>query len=474
MITIDPVTRRQVLGTLGAGIAIPTLASLWPRAAQAADDDCARYYVQLSIANGWIVATQGHANLELPDTQTPMVGEIREATRVLRPLHDQNLDYRYASRLVWRPGSKHHGPYNPSGQGPESGHDGEQHNLTGDSVFIDLREHAPGPDYPYAFSVDQRIADHFAEQGALPRRSVHLGPPGTIARRGPDAPLPNQRDPAVVFDTLFQDPEDPAMPGQMGPSPQMIARARRRQSVLDFVARRGQAWKRRISVEDGRKIDQHLDAVRTLEQRLQATLNPPDAPPAERCAPVRPDLRGGDETDAAYWLRAYTALVPMLFACRITRVVTLGFGHNGQYQPSFAHLGYGAHAWHHYSHAGGYSQVEHDKVEAINTINTFFVDGFARMLADLRGRQDADGQSLLHQTTAFLTGGIGSAPYHDHSHHVGIIAGGGGGAFRPGRWHVDGAYRDYGDVLTTLLRSTGQAGRCGVFADGPIQAFLRA
>ena len=73
-----------------------------------------------------------------------------------------------------------------------------------------------------------------------------------ISWTSPTTPTPLELYPALAFDRLFK---DEAKRGD--------------QSVLDAVLRRREDLRRKISTSDQQKLDEYLDSVRDVEQRIE-------------------------------------------------------------------------------------------------------------------------------------------------------------------------------------------------------------
>jgi len=143
----------------------------------------------------------------------------------------------------------------------------------------------------YQPTVDQTIADAIHtnepfksfETGMIPfSGDVAMGTPGSnLAHRGPNDFLPPKRDPKVIFDTLFSalppQPTGSAGTGAGGGGsggagggvgvPSDIS-FRMRRSVLDAVLDDANRLKMTLGAEDSKRIDSHMDGIRSLEQRI--------------------------------------------------------------------------------------------------------------------------------------------------------------------------------------------------------------
>ena len=130
--------------------------------------------------------------------------------------------------------------------------------------------------------------------------------------------------PRVAFDRLFTG-FTPPMSGVAPPppDPDLI----KRQDILARVQKAYTRLQPKLGAADRQRLDQHIENVRSLEQRVKSSLAPPvSAPSTGRCAlPPRPDVdplaaRGYADED----LRAsnFVDLIYTAFACDLTRVVS--------------------------------------------------------------------------------------------------------------------------------------------------------
>lgn len=149
----------------------------------------------------------------------------------------------------------------------------------------------------YQPTIDQTIADALHtnerfksfETGVIPfTGDVAMGTVGSnLAHRGPNDFLPPRRDPTTIFNDLFG--ADLPMPPVAGVPSDIQFRTRR--SVLDAVMQDATRLKMTLGAADAKRIDSHLDGIRTLEMRIPADgtggtgggmtgCTKPEAPPA--------------------------------------------------------------------------------------------------------------------------------------------------------------------------------------------------
>ena len=97
-------------------------------------------------------------------------------------------------------------------------------------------------------------------------RSLEVGvqPDGKgLSYNGPDSQNPAETDPIKLFQRLFGDGfREP------GDTPIVDPKWALRRSVLDSVMDDAAQLKKRLGVNDQRRLDVHLDSIRELEQRI--------------------------------------------------------------------------------------------------------------------------------------------------------------------------------------------------------------
>jgi hypothetical protein len=142
------------------------------------------------------------------------------------------------------------------------------------------------------------------------------------------------------------------------------------------------------------------------------------------------------------------ALIKLAFEWDLTRVVayTLSGASSGQSLPS-----------------QGVSQAHHtlehsNNVAGLNVMGTFYAQKFAGLLAALKGVDDGEGKTALHNSSVLL----GMECWSDSSsgHYLTnipfILAGQGAGKFQTGRI-VDAAKRNNNDLLISVQNASGIA-----------------
>ena len=120
-------------------------------------------------------------------------------------------------------------------------------------------------------SIDQVAANHHGHKTR--HASLVLGTEGgtgsygsckTLSHRGPGRPIPSMSKPQEIFSRLF-DPYG-------GKSVEQVrAGLKREASILDLMLDQSRSLKGRLGAEDQGKMDEYLESIRSLEQRVERT-----------------------------------------------------------------------------------------------------------------------------------------------------------------------------------------------------------
>ena len=227
-----------------------------------------------------------------------------------------------------------------------------------------------------------------------------------ISWSSPTTPTPLELYPALAFDRLFKDDVQ-----------------RGDKSVLDAVLDDAIGFRRSISFSDQRKLDEYLDSVREIEQRIanagkngelqgwRPTLEKPNVPrPAD-----------GIPQNIADHMRLMCDIMVLGFQTDTTRVCTLKLN-NDHSALRFPHLGVDYMIHHLLSHADTPDWLK---------VNQFFLEqlGYiARKLDAIQeGERTALDNSMLLYCSSMLTG------HHDATNLPVVLLGGGGGQIKGGR-----------------------------------------
>ena len=268
-------------------------------------------------------------------------------------------------------------------------------------------------------SVDQYVAQRIGRQTKVP--SLVLGcekaNPGVhknysllysshISWSSPNTPTPLEVYPALAFDRLFKDKT------QAGD-----------QSVLDAVLGDAKDLRRNISRLDQQKLDEYLNSVREVEQRIESagqrgelqgwrpTLAKPNIP--------RP--KDGYPQDIVEHMRLMSDLLVLAFQTDTTRICTLKLN-NDHGTLRFPHIGVDYMIHHLLSHTDNADWLK---------VNQFFLEQMAYIARRLDGIQEgprtALDNTMLMLCSSMLTG------HHNATQLPVVMLGGAGGRIKGGR-----------------------------------------
>jgi hypothetical protein len=227
-----------------------------------------------------------------------------------------------------------------------------------------------------------------------------------ISWSSPTTPTPLEIYPALAFDRLFKDEVNAGD-----------------KSVLDAVLADASDLRRRISESDQQKLDEYLDSVRDVEQRLERagkkgelqgwrpTLSKPNIPrPAE-----------GIPQDIAEHMRLMADILILGFQTDTTRITTLKLN-NDHSSLRFPNLGVDYMIHHLLSHSDTDDWLK---------VNRFFMEQVAYIARRMEGIQEGErtllDNSMLLFCSSMLTGN------HDANRLPVILLGGAGGRIQGGR-----------------------------------------
>lgn len=268
-------------------------------------------------------------------------------------------------------------------------------------------------------SVDQVVAQQIGRQTKLPslvlgcersNPSVHKNYSmlysSHISWSSPTAPTPLEVYPALAFDQLF---ENSAQRGDA--------------SVLDAVLEDAHDVRRNISRLDQRKLDEYLNSVREVEQRIERAGQRGELQ-GWRPTLTEPNMdrpADGYPQDIVEHMRLMSDLLVLAFQTDTTRVCTLKLN-NDHGTLRFPHLGID-YMIHHL--------LSHSDTEDWLKVNQFFLEQVAyivrRLDAIQEGERTALGNSMVLLCSSMLNG------HHDATQLPVVLLGGGGGRIKGGQ-----------------------------------------
>ncbi len=403
-------SRRQLLRGMGAAIALPGLASLYSPSAFAASRKLAPtrmafvYVPNGAIPSAFWPAGEAGGTFDLSPTLAPLA-KVHQQLQVIGGLSDLSAN---------------------------AGPDGAGDHARASATFLTgvrIKKTA-GSDIRAGVSIDQVVANqigHLTRFSSLELTCDAVRKSGdcdsgyacayeyNLAWRSHNQPLSPEHNPRFVFERLF---------GAGGPR-ERVANLKRRQaeqhSILDFVLDDARAMNGKLDGRDKQKLDQYLTSVREIERRIENS---------SRLAVKNPEIDAPTGIPDSY--EEHVALMfdmlALAFQTDSTRVATMLISREGSNR-SFAEIGI----------VSGHHDLTHHKnspeiIEKVKQIDRWYMQRFAGFLEKLQSTEDVDGQSLLHHSMILYGSGNADGNRHTHENLPILLAGAGGGAFKPGRF----------------------------------------
>lgn len=268
-------------------------------------------------------------------------------------------------------------------------------------------------------SVDQFIANGIGGESLL--RSINaaakLTAPAVRTRahyRGVNDPVEPDQAPSDLFTRVFADSAlDPA---------EFERLKAQRLSVLDAVSGDLDGLKAKMSGNDVRRMEQHHEGIRSIEQRLSIE------PPSCTVPQVPPTLDPRDDSAYQQIMDLHVDLFVEAFACDVTRVATLQMGREGST---------GGGGWvDGYSGSGIHTMSHGNDPESLENMRLFYrwnAETVARLVQKLADTPDVDGGSLLDNTLIVWGSAMSSGYNHASRNLPFVVVEGSNGYFRTGR-----------------------------------------
>ena len=289
-----------------------------------------------------------------------------------------------------------------------------------------------GADIKVGISVDQLAAQHVGNKTKFP--SLEIGCDAgaqagncdsgyscayshNIAWRTESSPVAKEINPKSVFERLFADTAQPSKD---------VAQSRERSfrtSVLDLVLDDAGRLQKKLGFSDRRKLDEYLNSVRELEERLNrtrftTTVQGIDGVPVPKGIPK-------SYSEHIELMADMLALALQTDTTRIITFVHANEGSNRSYP--FIDVPEGHHDLSHHGNDAA-------KKEKIKKINLFHAQRVAYLVGKLKKIKEGNG-SLLDNTMLVFGSGIGDGNAHNHDDLPVVLFGKGGGTVSSGR-HV--------------------------------------
>jgi len=307
-----------------------------------------------------------------------------------------------------------------------------------------------GSDIKLGISADQVAAQHIGKLTKFPSLELGCERGGTsgdcdsgyscaysssISWRGPSTPNAKEVNPRAVFERLFgngNSAEEAANYGQ-----RQIAR----RSILDFVLEDASSLINRLGARDQEKIEEYLQGVREIEQRLANF---------EKQNPVAgvAEVPKSAPQDRGEHIRLVGDMMVLAFQADLTRVCTMMFANEGSNRP-YREIGI-TDGHHDISHHGN----DPSKLDKKQQIDTFHVAQLAYILEKMQSVKEGAG-TLLDNTMLVYGGGISDGNRHNHDDLPLIVAGRAGGKLKSDRHLVFPSQTPMNNLFLSMLDYVG-------------------
>lgn len=267
-------------------------------------------------------------------------------------------------------------------------------------------------------------------------------------------PIPSLHQPRLVFNRLFSVDE-----GSIAAQRQQLANSA---SMLDLVLEHSRSIRRQLGKQDQQKLDEYLQSVRQIEQRVERSEKWLDVPkPNVDTAGLQ--LDADDETPGEM-IKTMFDLMFMAYQTDSTRFVTYQLGNmNGATSiatkfPSL--LGFRgsqhslAHGWN--KPGGG---------EALGKWDRFRTQQLTYFLQRMHDTREGDGTLLDHTVVLY---GSSNSNTHNNTNYPLVLAGGGKLGLRHGHYHRFGSETPLSNLFVTVMNRVGLATESFVDSTGEI------
>ena len=191
-------------------------------------------------------------------------------------------------------------------------------------------------------------------------------------------------------------------------------------SILDFVMEDAKQLNKQLGRNDQLKLDEYMTGVREIERRIEKSekFGLPDDPGVDA-----PDGIPGNYEEH---VRLMMDMLVLAFESDSTRVASFLLAHDGSNR-SFKEIGV----------PDGHHTISHHRqdpvaLEKLAKIDLFYSRQFAYFVDRLKSVQDADGNSLLHNSQILWGSGLADPDRHRHNELPAIVAGQAGGTIKTG------------------------------------------
>jgi hypothetical protein len=292
-------------------------------------------------------------------------------------------------------------------------------------------------------TVDQIAAQRIGGQTPLPSFELGIDAPRSgidtagggfpralgsfLSWADPKSPVPKEIIPQLAFDRLFRNSKKRAISGANPQHPSLVQSLQRDDtSVLDLVLEQAKSIRRQGSAGDQARLDEYFESVRSVERRLEASLQPQKRWINEGRLPLDRPNPGIPETHQEH-VRLMLEILLLAFWTDNTRVATFMFG-DAQSAQDYSFLQGVKGSFHGLSH--------HRNIETQRTMYEKIINWHTEQLAWFLNRMQSlkEGpNSLLDNSMILFGASLKDGNRHEIENLPILLAGRGKGTLKPGR-----------------------------------------
>jgi hypothetical protein len=330
----------------------------------------------------------------------------------------------------------------------------------------------PGVDLANATSVDQVAAQRAGDRTPLPSIELGVAPVAVgvdlavgytriygshISWANANTPLPREVNPKAAYERLYRAGTTPS-----GDSAKMD------RLLLDRVLDDAKRLKGEVGSADGKRIDEYLSVMRSLEQRAEKSVSG-ERKNWKAKVPMRLDDAPTDRPSTHQeHCELMLDVIATAFQTDSTRLATFMFG-NSVSDISFRFLEGITMGHHDTSHHA----KNEDKLRQYQIISQWHVQQYARLLGKLKSMKEGDSTVLDNSMIVFGSALSDGDAHSPHKLPI-VVGGGGGGRLDTGQHRMYTEDTPLSNLYVSLLDAFGTPVERFADSTGPLPGVLRA
>ena len=274
-----------------------------------------------------------------------------------------------------------------------------------------------------------------------------------IAWSTPTTPLAREINPRAVWERLFQ----AGQPGGEREKSDML--------LLDKVLGEAKRLRSEVGKADQKRIDEYLEVVRGLEERMERKTEPGRqewTPRARVTGEAPPDPAG----NRAVHVRLMMDMIALAFQTDATRIATIMFG-NAVSNADFRWLEGVSNSHHELSH----HENKPEKLQQYHLINRWYVSQYAYLLGKLRAMKEGE-RTVLDNSMVLFCSALSDGNKHNPHQLPFVLAGGGGGRIAGGRHLAYTEDSPLANLYVSMLDAFGTPVERFADSTGPLRGVL--